>query len=1129
MNVRKAWMAILIVLSLGLLMSVASAQTVSIADGSAYSGATTTVAITADDVTDLANFDITVTYNPAVVIVTGAANDMAFGSAINNLENAAAGWVRLASLNFGDGQTGDGILLSTLTLEAVGTAGQTSALTLTIDELKNSTGGDITATTDDGTFTINKLNMTVTATPTSVAVNTSTSVVFDVTSDGAAVAGATVTLSGAFDNVSTTGDDGTATIDVNATSTGTIYVTATEAEHEDAETTVTASDQAGPVISEILFNSAISPTVTAGANVNVSVTVSNSDGWENIDTVVVDMSAFGAGPAEELSLMANDTTWAVFNESIQVMKATAATATANASDKAGNWSGDSVSGVLTVNPAEPSKLAIFGTNSSAPSSGTITQTVVIQDEYDNNMTAASEPFSYVVTMSASGSATVDPGELTITREDATAKVVINDTICESIIFRAKNNTGLVELSEKTLTYYGVVNQLDVTLNKTAMNANAGDDAIEVTVQLQDSSGQDIESSGVAVVLSYGSVTGLFDGFGTGYTNDSGVATFVITSTTKSGSDYVEASASGKIGVSDTITVSPVVSPDESEMVPGSGNVMAGTDVLVNVTTNDYAGNPIADVTVTFNVTSGNGTLDGVAAGTPVTVVSDSDGIAEVTFAYTIAGDASVINATIDGVPVGIGNEPTLIIVPNVIDHLGIIPGTSIGLTNEPGDTKDITIQLLDAYGNNITTEGVAILVTTDNTALGNMTNDTTYYDDNLCLTTTDKGCATFTYQVNTSDADTADLLINATAYDDVTETATISTSGPEGIDLYFDENLPMVGDAVMAIAQLTNADGDPLAIEGKDIYFMVRNPDGNVVGYGTVATVGDGMAEFVITSAMAGVAGEYIVTAENATLGLTDTNTATFVGPAVELVLYANQTVLMSNQTVCLNATMEDANGCTTANLDDAGIMVAFFVDSTPIGEVALSDGVASTTYTQSTPGTVTIEAVYNETLQDGVDVEFTPEEVLTVDMIEVTPAGPLTMNMTETQTFTAVCKNGTTELTGITVTWVSSNMTVGTIDASGLFTAAANGTTTITATAQGVTSNEVVVTVGAAVGLIGDINGDCTVDYIDLAMLGASYGLSVGETGYNAAADLNDDDTVDYIDLAMLGAHYGESCGGST
>jgi hypothetical protein len=64
------------------------------------------------------------------------------------------------------------------------------------------------------------------------------------------------------------------------------------------------------------------------------------------------------------------------------------------------------------------------------------------------------------------------------------------------------------------------------------------------------------------------------------------------------------------------------------------------------------------------------------------------------------------------------------------------------------------------------------------------------------------------------------------------------------------------------------------------------------------------------------------------------------------------------------------------------------------------------------------------------------------------------------------------------------------------------------------------------ATGVItGDINVDQKVDYKDLGMLGASYGLSLGDSGYNAAADLNGDGIVNYKDLGMLGAHYGEVC----
>ena len=56
------------------------------------------------------------------------------------------------------------------------------------------------------------------------------------------------------------------------------------------------------------------------------------------------------------------------------------------------------------------------------------------------------------------------------------------------------------------------------------------------------------------------------------------------------------------------------------------------------------------------------------------------------------------------------------------------------------------------------------------------------------------------------------------------------------------------------------------------------------------------------------------------------------------------------------------------------------------------------------------------------------------------------------------------------------------------------------------------------------DMDGNDKVDYLDLAILGASYGTGTGDPGFNAAADINRDGLVNYTDLAILGAHYGEA-----
>lgn len=57
-----------------------------------------------------------------------------------------------------------------------------------------------------------------------------------------------------------------------------------------------------------------------------------------------------------------------------------------------------------------------------------------------------------------------------------------------------------------------------------------------------------------------------------------------------------------------------------------------------------------------------------------------------------------------------------------------------------------------------------------------------------------------------------------------------------------------------------------------------------------------------------------------------------------------------------------------------------------------------------------------------------------------------------------------------------------------------------------------------------GDVNGDGTVNIMDLASVGKSYGKREGESGYSPAPDLNNDDWIWVADLATVGKHYGES-----
>jgi len=57
---------------------------------------------------------------------------------------------------------------------------------------------------------------------------------------------------------------------------------------------------------------------------------------------------------------------------------------------------------------------------------------------------------------------------------------------------------------------------------------------------------------------------------------------------------------------------------------------------------------------------------------------------------------------------------------------------------------------------------------------------------------------------------------------------------------------------------------------------------------------------------------------------------------------------------------------------------------------------------------------------------------------------------------------------------------------------------------------------------LAGDLNNDGSIGIADFTLMAASFGLSLGDTGYNDLADINGDNTVNIFDLTILGAHFG-------
>jgi hypothetical protein len=57
-----------------------------------------------------------------------------------------------------------------------------------------------------------------------------------------------------------------------------------------------------------------------------------------------------------------------------------------------------------------------------------------------------------------------------------------------------------------------------------------------------------------------------------------------------------------------------------------------------------------------------------------------------------------------------------------------------------------------------------------------------------------------------------------------------------------------------------------------------------------------------------------------------------------------------------------------------------------------------------------------------------------------------------------------------------------------------------------------------------GDVNGDGTVDIIDLGLLAEAYGSTSTSPNWNQTRDINDDGVVDIFDIGITSANWGQS-----
>jgi trimeric autotransporter adhesin len=256
-----------------------------------------------------------------------------------------------------------------------------------------------------------------------------------------------------------------------------------------------------------------------------------------------------------------------------------------------------------------------------------------------------------------------------------------------------------------------------------------------------------------------------------------------------------------------------------------------------------------------------------------------------------------------------------------------------------------------------------------------------------------------------------------------------------------------VGQTTQLTAALKDAAGN--ALNGRAVTWTSSNAGvATVSATGMVTGVAAGAA--TITAASEGKSGTAAVTISNVAVG--------------SVVVQPQNPTIMQGTNVQLSATVRDVNGVVVTDR-----VVTWSTSSAPVAVVS-----ASGVVTGVGSGAVTITATSEGKLgTSSVTVLAVPVASVTIE-----PASPDTVFIGYTSQLTAITKDSAGGVvTGRAVAWHSNNTAIATVDATGLVSGVAAGSTTITATSEGKTASVTMVSMKAPVGSVVVVAGPDSVN----------------------------------------------------
>ncbi len=258
---------------------------------------------------------------------------------------------------------------------------------------------------------------------------------------------------------------------------------------------------------------------------------------------------------------------------------------------------------------------------------------------------------------------------------------------------------------------GVKDSLSIVIQPSATNVDSTVSP-PVRVQLVDQFGNDVEESGVSISMALSSGTGTLSGSSSELTNALGIAEF-------------DSLIFDEIGTKELEATSGVLSPDTSSTfeIVNAGTL---TSFLVERDPSGSISSKTAGQTFNIKLTALDGTSTTVTTFTGTVVVSSSCdmGTGQGTTSNFTSGVLSGLTVSITEVGVcditvtnsagsETGTSNTFTVSPGTADETNsTITASPTVILNDGSSTSTITIQLIDAFGNNLTTGGSTVILST---------------------------------------------------------------------------------------------------------------------------------------------------------------------------------------------------------------------------------------------------------------------------------------------------------------------------------------------------------------------------------------------------------------------------------